>query len=220
MILDLLLGFLKGHWLKLLGYSALLGVIAYGGYKAYDYVYQRGVASQQSTIQHLTKERDDAVAARDRYIASYNAFVAQSEQDRAEATRQARKALEDVTESLTQAHHQINSLKEQLHDTLTQYIPPEVDNSYSLPYGFVSLYNHAVETPGEGYPRASVPFGTGVLADAPSGVKVSTFASVFLDNLAECHERGAEIKAWQAWYVKNKAIYDKLAKEPATELPQ
>lgn len=94
-------------------------------------------------------------------------------------------------------------------------ITPQIDAAYPLPYAFVRVHNDAALADGAAQGLAvSVPhYGDDAAA---SGVAASAAARVIADNYAECTARGGVIKAWQDWYIREKAAWEKAAKTQAT----
>lgn len=229
----LILDFIKGNWLKAAGYLVLAVFVGYWGYRGYDWVYERGASHQLSIDQkkidtltadnkELTTERDGAIKDRDHYIATYNQFVKETKSAREQAEKDHQAALAALTKNLDTAHRNITKLKGELKDAIAQYVTPKMDDEYTVPLGFVSLYNQSIQAPTTGSGTyLAVPGSPGFLADAPSGIKASYAAGIVVDNNTECVERGKVIAGWQKWYWEHKAIFDKaLGKEGALAAPK
>jgi hypothetical protein len=92
-----------------------------------------------------------------------------------------------------------------------QYITPAVDAAFPLPNIFVRVHDDALRE--DGAPQAATVAERGRADDAaPSGVAISEAARVIASNYAECTARDAVITAWQDWYTKNKAAWEKATK--------
>lgn len=90
---------------------------------------------------------------------------------------------------------------------VTKYVTPQADANCSVTDGFVWMYNSSLQLPTDSQLAASRPRD----ADAPSGIALSTVGAVAGENNAECVLRGEVIDAWQNWYLRNKAVFDRMA---------
>lgn len=84
---------------------------------------------------------------------------------------------------------------------VVKYVTKKADDQCVLTAGFEWMHNAALDSSLAGSPPVDV--------DQATGLKASEVAATVAENNAECTARGEVIDAWQEWYVRNKAIYEK-----------
>ena len=67
------------------------------------------------------------------------------------------------------------------------------------------MHNAALDSTLAGSPPGNV--------DEETSLKASEVAATVAENNAEAVARGEVIDAWQEWYIRNKAIYEKAVKD-------
>ena len=88
---------------------------------------------------------------------------------------------------------------------VVKYVTKKADDQCVLTAGFEWMHNAALDSSMAGSPPVDV--------DQATGLKASEVAATVAENNAECTARGEVIDAWQEWYVRNKAIYEKAVKD-------
>lgn len=89
---------------------------------------------------------------------------------------------------------------------VTKYVTSQADANCSVTDGFVWVYNSSLRLSTADELAGSRPRDV----DAPSGIALSSVGAVAGENNAECVLRGEVIDAWQKWYLRNKASFDRL----------
>lgn len=89
---------------------------------------------------------------------------------------------------------------------VTKYVTSQADANCSVTDGFVWVYNSSLQLPTATELAGSKPRDV----DAPSGITLSSVGAVAGENNTECVLRGEVIDAWQKWYLRNKASFDRL----------
>jgi len=81
------------------------------------------------------------------------------------------------------------------------YVTPAADNRCIVPVGFVRYHDAAAG-------QTELPPAAGGPLDAPSGVDLSSVASVVAENYGTAFGWRAEAMTWRAWYRDQKAAWD------------
>ena len=126
------------------------------------------------------------------------------------------KVLEDLHKRLKAAENRPPIVKTVIKE-VTKYVTPSADARAVVPAGFVWYHDvAATESPDDAAALAANPPAD---VDAPSGIALSTVATVTAFNYEECRTRGVMLDLWQQWYVRSKAEYEAFSK-PLTEAEQ
>ena len=84
---------------------------------------------------------------------------------------------------------------------VVKYVTKKADDQCVLTAGFEWMHNAALDSSLAGSPPGDV--------DEATSLKASEVAATVAENNAEAVARGELIEAWQEWYIRNKAIYEK-----------
>lgn len=197
-------GFSLKEILQLVLIVGVLGCITYTGKSAYDWAYDRGVASEQErlapVIEKLTAERDVAISDLADYKASYARWKQEEEARQRKVDEENRRVLDEIQKRLDDEKKRRRTVEQEIHE-IEKYIPEDSESNFDLPNGFVWLYNLSLQGETGTAPAASKdPFSIAGYAEAPSGTRLSTFGPIAFRNNLENVERGLIIEAWQQWY--------------------
>ena len=218
-----------GKWLlsklTLRNILILLGllVIAFAQYKFHNWSYNRGAVAQheidQKTIDRVTGERNKLQTKYDTYRSAFKTWVFRSELARLTLAKENQAIVSDIESRLKAEEQRSADLKRKLKDAIPHSIPPAVD--FDLPRGFVRVWHDSFE--GESGTAATadagVAYGLGDDAARASGLKLSAFTAIGIDNNQECVARGQVIREWQGWYYKHKDLFEKVQKDAAASIP-
>ncbi len=206
------------NWL----YIGLTVLVLVGGYKTYNFIYDRGAAHQllvdTATIKAAQKERDSAVTARDTYIASYNRWVADTKAAQADAV--AKQAVDKAASDKILAEAKTNlANKEKTINELRNLVNQDLGN-IRLPGSVVRLWNLSLE----GSATDASELGTALAGSSIGADTAQTDVTLFdlleagLYNNSEAVQRGIIIERWQSYYSSNQKIFhdhEKTLKESA-----
>lgn len=236
--MDLILGFLTGGWgwvvtlgKRLLPKLTLRNILIFLGicllilaqWKFYGWSHARGEAKQAKAdaeqITALTAQRDDLQTRYNTYRDAYKTWVFRSELARLTLAKENAAIVIDIENRLKAEEARSGKLRDKLKHEITDRIPTLVD--YDLPRGFVRLWHDSFE--GESgtasATEAGMAYGLGDDAQRASGLKLSAFAVIGIDNNQECVARGQVIREWQGWYYKHKDLFEKTQKQAIEAAP-
>lgn len=199
---------------------ALIAIIVALGYGAH-FTYTRGKEAQAKIdakqIAQLTKQRDAAVAEKDRYVASYNSWKAASDQAAAKLKQQYEADLQRQQQKLVAAEALAAKRLKDLKHAIPTFIPADADPVLSV--GFICLHNLSYE--------ASSAAGDSPLpergcedARASSGIRLSEYAEVVVSNADKALSDRRKLLEFQDWYNARKAEVDAAIKAQQTTVPQ
>ena len=184
-------------WKSLLGPLAIAVLL----YTAYAWAYARGAESRSPEVAQLTREKNYAVATMEaaRATADFQA-VAHAEALKLLKIEQA-ELLSGIKVKLDVSKAKAKALQEKLDAIIPIYITPQADAACTIPTGFVRVHNLS-SSPDSSGPTSgtSVPRSEPSDVSDPSGVSLSTVASVVTKNYGECQARLEVIESWQTWY--------------------
>lgn len=126
----------------------------------------------------------------------------QEREERAAATAKTKQAqvVKDLEKKVEEALAKPAQIKV-ITKEVVKYVTKKADDQCVLTAGFEWMHNAALDSSLAGSPPVDV--------DQATGLKASEVAATVAENNAECTARGEVIDAWQEWYVRNKAIYEK-----------
>lgn len=158
------------------------------------WAYQAGKSSErQEWVEKEKKRLDEEKAKKER------------EERAAEEAKKAQEAvvkyLEDRLKKALDKPAQVKTITKEV----VKYVTKKADDQCVLTAGFEWMHNAALDSTLAGSPPADV--------DEATTLKASEVAATVAENNAECVARGEIIDAWQEWYVKNKAIYEKAVED-------
>lgn len=177
---------MSSYLLKVLPYVAVGAVCTGLGWKVRDRDYQ----------EHLKKDAQAQVTA-------------------TQAARAVEHKAEDISQGVREEVAKEQARTQVIYKTITEKVPVYVTQtkiekrvvaSGGLPAGFVWTYNGAAS-------NSEAPLPTGIDPDTPSGVDLSTVASVTAGNFALYHQCRADLRGWQTWYEKLKATWPDTASQ-------
>lgn len=236
--MDLILGFLTGGWgwvvtlakrilpkLTLRNILIFLGIclLIFAQWKFYDWAHERGEDKQAKAdakqISALTEQRDDLQTQYDAYRGAFKTWVYRSEVARLTLAKENAAIVAGIETRLKAQEAQSAELRERLKHEITNRIPAAVD--YDLPRGFVRLWHDSFEgeTGTASAGQAGLAYGIGDDAQRASGLKLSGFAAIGIDNNQECVARGQVIREWQGWYYKHKDLFERVQQQAADAVP-
>lgn len=205
---------------------AIVGWYGYKGYSAWhDRVYAQGVASQASTIQSLKDQLNEAQdktkkaqATLADYKASYNQWVADTEKAQQSLKTQQKAVVDKLTSTISTLNHRLTQAKKDLNHEVARYVDAQADAHCTVPNGFVLLYNQTIhqDTAADG---SYLTRPSGTLADAPSGVPLSTVARIISANNLDAVKYRNALIGWQTWYNANAALIHDYMKDQAHRAP-
>lgn len=205
-------------------YLILLVFAIYGGWKTYNWIYDRGASAQAAIdkpiIDGAVKTRDEAVATKNEYVAAYNKHVAETKEANARLKADNEATVKKLSDRLAKAEADAKR-KQGLLDAIPKYIPPSADPV--LPVGFVSLWNLSLEgsAPGADASVHGISGGPGEGNGAPSGITLSEYAyQVGIPNNVEAVQRGVIIRSWQTWYEETKQQFTEAQRKKAEAIPR
>ena len=201
----------------------ILCLMLFGAYKTYNWVWERGATSSaeahKTEIDKITGERDEAKADYAAYKATYLKWVEDGRKARELIAAENKANIEDLEAQLAAAEKRAGSKKEIIRE-VPKLIPVSADTQ--LPVGFVSLWNQSLEG-GSASPDAAalagLPSGTQGAEGLPSGITLSQFSVVAVENNIEAVRRGVIIRSWQTWYDREKATFTKAQQDAAAQIP-
>lgn len=154
------------------------------------WAYQAGKSSERAGwVQKENKRLAEEKAKNEREEAA--AKIAKQEQG---------KVVEDLEKKLKVALDKPAQIKT-ITKEVVKYVTKKADDQCVLTAGFEWMHNAALDSSLAGSPPGDV--------DQATSLKASEVAAIVAENNAECQARGEVIDAWQEWYTRNKAIYQK-----------
>lgn len=109
--------------------------------------------------------------------------------------QQQARVTQPIVQRIQVEHDRTVYVNHYIHDKVPVYVTAQADHECVVPAGFVRLHDAAAaDVP-------PVPFAAGESADTPSGIALSTIATIVADNYATCHDALTEAQAWRDWYV-------------------
>lgn len=212
-MLKWILGKLDLNWVKVIGVVMVL--LAIGGEQLW--VYNKGsehgksvqMASDQKVIDKVNKDRDDAVAEKNRYVTSYNQWVADTDAEVAKLKDDQKQILDDLKQKLADAQAAANKPPKVVYKEVTKYVTANDDARCILPRSVIRLYNVSIAT-GQTDPGAPVPGGYFGDDSAPSGVSLSQYTGLVVTNNARAVYYLKLLYTWQEWYQRNRAAFDQV----------
>ena len=126
----------------------------------------------------------------------------QEREERAAATAKTEQAqvVKDLEKKIEEALAKPAKIKV-ITKEVVKYVTKKADDQCVLTAGFEWMHNAALDSTLAGSPPGNV--------DEETSLKASEVAATVAENNAEAVARGELIEAWQEWYVRNKAIYEK-----------
>lgn len=197
----------------------MLGGAIYGGYKVYNWVYDRGAASRDPEVaeaQRLQKEAEDNYK---RYKGQYDNWVANTKNANEQYIKEQLADLDAREKRLQDAEIAARNKPTTIKEVI-KYVPAEVDAAYRLPVGFVRLFSDTLQGTAASNSGTGLPGGVQVDAGEASGLALSQFGQITAFNNPECVLRGKVIEEWQDWYSVNKAKFDLLQKQQQENAPK
>lgn len=197
----------------------MLGGAVYGGYKVYNWVYDRGAASRDPEVaeaQRLQKEAEDNYK---RYKGEYDNWVANTKNANEQYIKEQLADIAARQGRLDEAEKAARNKPATIQEVI-KYVPAEVDAAYRLPVGLIRLYNDTLQGTAGAYSGTGIPGGFQVDAGEASGTTMSQFGQVTAFNNTECVLRGKVIEEWQGFYEVNKAKFDALLKQQRETAPK
>lgn len=211
-----------------------LCLLAYGGWRGYDYILDKGkalgVASQQDAIGKLnatiTQDKKDIAMAQAAealaksqlasYVDSYDKYVKEMAENNAKLKAEQDTIVAGLNGKITTLNKQLASAQSELTHAIPTLIPtgtPDVSG------GLIVLYNAALagsDSTG-GFPAA---VSVGANASYSPSVPADTAAGYFIHNGLACYQNRETVILWQSWYTGNKAVIDAaIAAQKATPVP-
>lgn len=200
-------------------------LFAFAQYKFYDYSVNHGKALQAAVdkpvIEKLTSERNEADRKYKAYRQGFINWIKATQAAQKQYEADQKVIVDDLEWRLKNAETKKTTKQKELSREIPKYIPTASLRNYDLPLGFIRLYDISLE--GQNPEGATNGFLSGSLpidVEAASGVKLSDAADPIIQNNLECVYRGEVIKAWQEWYPRMKAAYDKAVKTQADTVPE
>lgn len=226
-------GFTLAGALKLLGslltpknllYAAITIAVLWGGFKGYNWIYDRGAAHQlaedQKQITTLTGERDEARTDLAAYKKEYQNWVDNTKLAQEQFMREQAGTIKVLQDDLKAAEAKA-AQREVVYRDIPKYIPAEVDATVHLPVGFIRVYSETLQgTAASDASLGTISFGPGGNAAAPSGITLSGFAEIAGWNNMECVRRGRLLHAWQFWYDESREQFTRAQQVQADSIPK
>lgn len=154
------------------------------------WAYQAGKSNERAAwVQKENKRLAEEKAKKEREEAA--AKTAKEEQG---------KVVEDLEKKLKVALDKPAQIKT-ITKEVVKYVTKKADDQCVLTTGFEWMHNAALDSTLAGSPPGNV--------DEATSLKASEVAATVAENNAEAVARGELIEAWQEWYIRNKAIYEK-----------
>jgi hypothetical protein len=113
------------------------------------------------------------------------------------------KALEANNQVVTQVVTKTKLIKEKTQanvEYITQYVAQDLDSSCKLTNASIMLNNSASQ--------GEVPTSSGGVVTGTSDVKASEFLTTVTENYGTYYQLVEQVKGWQAWYYKQKKIFE------------
>jgi len=204
-----------GEWAIILVLVA--GIGWYGYDKVVDHAKATQMAADQKVIDKSNADRDAAIATKNQYVAQYNKFVSDTNKAVAQQKVDQDKINADTATKLAAAEKRAAQVRTVIKQ-VDHYVTTTADAHCTIPVGFVQLFNGTLEANASAsFPTISS--GSGGLADAPSGIALSTVASIIGANNAEAVQRGVIIQQWQDWYKSSRDAFTKAQQAQADSIP-
>jgi hypothetical protein len=236
--MDILLGLFTGGWgwvlsigkrilpkLTLRNILIFIGicVLLYGQWKFYDWAHGRGEIKQAKAdaaqIAQITSERNELQTKYTAYRGAFKTWVFRSELARINLAKANEKTIAEIEQRLQTSEAKRAKLQKDLKNAIPQFIPPAVD--FDLPAGFVRLWNISLEgEPGSTAVPGGISQSLGYDAQAASGLTLSAFSVIGVENNQECVARGEVIREWQGWYYTSRDQFTKAQQESADAIPR
>lgn len=194
--------------------------IAYGQYRFYNWAQDRQYAEDKVIIDKVTGERDAAKNKFETYRTAFKQWVFTSETARLNLIKENKAYVAGVEARLKKSEQDRAELKRKLKDAIADAIPPAVD--YDLPRGFVRVWSlsYQGESGTATAEETGVAYGLGEDAGRASGLRLSRFTAIGVDNNQECVARGQIIREWHAWYYHHKDLFEKAQAEADAAQPK
>lgn len=151
-----------------------------------------------------SSERQEWVEKENKRLEEEEAKKEREEKAAATAKAEQKQVVEDLEKKLKLALDKPAQIKT-ITKEVVKYVTKKADDQCVLTSGFEWMHNAALDSTLAGSPPGDV--------DQATTLKASEVAATVAENNAECTVRGEVIDAWQEWYVKNKAIYEKAVKD-------
>lgn len=197
----------------------MLGGAIYGGYKVYNWVYERGATSRDAEVAEANRLKKEAVDNYDRYKGQYDNWVANTKNANEQYIKEQLADIAARQGRLEEAEKAARNKPATIQEVI-KYVPAEVDAAYRLPVGLIRLYNDTLQGTTGSYSGTGLPGGVQVDAGEASGTTMSQFGQVAAFNNTECVVRGKVIEEWQGFYEVNKAKFDALLKQQRETAPK
>lgn len=151
-----------------------------------------------------SSERQEWVKKENKRLGEEKAKKECEEKAAAEAKKSQDAVVKDLEDRLKKALDKPAQIKT-ITKEVVKYVTKKADEQCVLTAGFEWMHNAALDSTLAGSPPGDV--------DQATSLKASEVAATVAENNAECVARGEVIDAWQDWYVRNKAIYEKAVKD-------
>lgn len=191
-------GLLLNRWTL---YAVLAAALwfAWNHYKGTLIEQGRQEASAEWSARYQAREAAwKAAAAREE--ARYASARAQVEED-------ARKRLAALQAQLDAAREIARKARQDLELARSRYVSAKADAGCVVPVGFVLYHNRAAAIANGEAGTASVADPTPAVADAPSGIALSTVADTTASNIAALGECREQVKGWQVHWTSTESWY-------------
>lgn len=131
------------------------------------------------------------------------AWQARVQEMEAKVAKAEARAAEANTQVVTQVVTKTKLIKEKTQanvEYITQYVASDLDSSCKLTNASIMLNNSASQ--------GEVPPSTTGVAAGTSDVKASEFLATVTENYGTYYQLVEQVKGWQAWYYKQKKIFE------------
>lgn len=151
-----------------------------------------------------SSERAEWVQKENKRLAAEKAKKEREEAAAKTAKEEQGKVVEDLEKRLKIALDKPAQIKT-ITKEVVKYVTKKADDQCVLTAGFEWVHNAALDSSLAGSPPGDV--------DQATSLKASEVAATVAENNAEAVARGELIEAWQDWYTRNKAIYEKAVQD-------
>ena len=205
---------------KILIVLILVGLVLFGLYKVYSFGKSTQALTDNAKISGIQTKLDTANKQLTEYKNEVQHWKDVAQTESTDFKKKEDQINQDAQNSIDKANKNA-AYWEKLaknYKELSKYVSAQADSRCVIPTGFVQLFNQSASAT---YAKPFV-FSSGASAssDTPSGVSLSTVASVIVINNARAVQLRKEVIAWQDWYKQTAANWNNAHKGLRALLPK
>lgn len=193
-------------------YLIIAAALAYGGYRTYNFIFDRGAEAQKKIdavlIADAQKKQEAAEKELAKYKESYTNWVRDTQISHARALAEQQRILAQTQQSLADAELSLTR-KESSYNALRILVNQELGD-LRMPGSVVRLWNLSLEgtTPDSGELGSALAGSALGSDDTTTDVTLFDLLEAGLRNNAEGVSRGVKLQQWRRWEAKNRSVFE------------